>query len=138
MAGLFFIYGQVRHARKTLETQAHFLIYQKEADIQYKLIEHPSIKEFLFHKISVPSDRDTRERLMTFCSLYADFFECLLLEKDNIDSRILKGYSSFALYVFANSPAYELFFSYNRDNYSKDLLALYAKANATPKQQASN
>ena len=127
--GFLFIYIQVRHARRAIEAQAHAQIYQQEAEIQKLFLEHPLVRRILVQKLPVPEDEETYERVMTFCALIADFLEYLILKKEKLDRRIFDAFIIGGRYYFSKSPAYEKFFSVNRNNYSKDLVALYDSAN---------
>lgn len=127
--GFLFIYIQVRHARRAIEAQAHAQIYRQEAEIQKLFLEYPLVKRVLVQKLPVPEDEETYERVMTFCALIADFLEYLILEKDKLDRRIFDAIIVSGRYYLSKSPAYEKFFSVNRNNYSKELVALYDGAN---------
>lgn len=129
LLGFYFLYRQISQTNENLRQSNHTAIYSINTEIYKFFAENSELRPY-FHE-NKPLNESDKNKVLSISELLGDFFEFIIVEKDSLAPEIKQPWLNYMKKIYANSPGFRLFIHDNKEQYSEELLSVFANVAPT-------
>ncbi|MDI1255442.1 MAG: hypothetical protein PSV16_05015 [Flavobacterium sp.] len=129
LVGFYFVWTQIKQTNKNLRQSNHTAIYSINTEIYKFFAEHSELRPYFHEEKPLTKDDENRNKVFSLSELLADFFEYILVEKDSLAPEIKEPWRNYIKKIYVKSSAFREFIHTSKDQYSNELLSVFAETN---------
>jgi len=125
VAGFYYLNKQMRHMRRSINSQTYQSIYSRGFENMELLLEYPELRPYFYENKSIRKiDPMEYQKVMALSEIILDFFEHLLAEKETFTPENFEHWKWYMRDIYSRSEAMRVFLADKEDYYNRELLEI--------------
>ena len=130
IVGLIVVIFQLKKVNTSIRVSAQAALYQQSSTVRSALIEHPSLRKYIFDGEKIGIESEEYDRVKTVAEMFLNYLEHLVIQQESLRKTDFSAWSKFVYRTISASPIMHEILKEKPEFYSEDLLQSYEAGRA--------